>query len=298
MIRRCLQLTFLFLLCPLMVQAQFGGRPGDVVMYLVTTRGNADFRIVTPPVANDAQTAARFYITPVDSLPLLRSDPFPILRQTPYETPDETFMVGTDVEQGHGIHRLVLVPVKFFLKEGVLFTPVATALQGMWFNGPQGIDVEGDVALTTDKIIFWAPMKWPFLMPYDGVGPGNFLGLTGFETLGATPGAIRVFSLIPWVNFSSVYAGAGWPAGVDMKLIDDDPKAGDVMRIIRIRPGKTTPTFRLAGHTHVLVLQGSATLTPAGSNPITIKDNDYVFLPENFAVKISNPAQYAGPGAP
>jgi uncharacterized cupin superfamily protein len=83
-----------------------------------------------------------------------------------------------------------------------------------------------------------------------------------------------------------------------MKLIDDDPKAGDVMRIIRIRPGKTTPTFRLAGHTHVLVLQGSATLTPAGSNPITIKDNDYVFLPENFAVKISNPAQYAGPGAP
>ena len=73
---------------------------------------------------------------------------------------------------------------------------------------------------------------------------------------------------------------------------------GDTIEQIRLRPGKQTPLFRTAGHTHLFVLQGSVTIQPAGGAPLVMKKYDYAFLPENFAVTLSNPAQYQGPGAP
>jgi len=299
MIRRRIYLigSFLFLWSALL-HAQFGGRPGDAVLYMVTAKGNGDFRALPPPAANDPQTAARFYTTRLDSVPPEPSDPFPFLRQTLYEAPDETFLFNHHPDPSRGIHRLVLAPIKVFGKMGILSIPGGTALPGIWLNIPPGIDLEGDVSLIDVDTIFWSPMKFPFIQQTDTRGPNVPPGQTGFGLLVSTPGLLKITSLMPFVNFSAIYPGSGWPNGVDMKLIDVDPQLGDTIRLVRIRPGKTTPIFRIAGHTHLFVLQGSATITPAGSASISLKSDDYAFLPENFAVTLSNPKRYQGPGAP
>jgi hypothetical protein len=288
-------LSFLFFSA---AHAQFGGRSGDAVFYLVTAKGSGIFQTVLSPGINDPQATARFHVTPLAIVPQEPSDPFPLLRQTLYDQPDETFLVGTDSEGGRGIHRLILVPVKDFVREGLVSIPGGNAITGMYINFPPGIDAEGDAALLDTKFLFWAPKGWPFLQPTEVRGPAVPAGQTGFGLLLTTPGLVSVASLKPWTPFQSVYPGSGWPAGVDMKILDENPEVGDTIRMIRIRPGKSTPVFRIPGHTHVFTLQGSATIAPAGSAPITVKVDDYAFLPENIAVTIANPAQYQGPGAP
>jgi hypothetical protein len=270
--------------------AQYGGRPGDVVIYAITAKGNADFQILPPSATNTAASTANFKFTRLSTVPSVPSDPFTIHRQTLYEAPDETLLVGTDFEPGRGIHRVVLAPVKFLLKDGTLYVPGGVNNAATLVKFPVGVDVMGDVSLEDTVIVFWAPMPWPFLAPTDTTGPIVPPGLTGIEYLFTLPGAITVLSLVPWANLSAVYPGAGWPEGMDQKILDVDAKAGDTIRLIRIRPGKTTPVFRTAGHTHLLVLSGNVNITPAGSSPIAMQLDDYAYVPENFAITLSNPA--------
>jgi hypothetical protein len=270
--------------------AQFGGRPGDVVIYAVTAKGSGDLQVLPPTTTNTTASTANFKFIRLATVPSVPSDPFTIHRQTLYEMPDETFMVGTDAEPGRGIHRLVLAPVKFMLKDGTLFVPGGLNNQATLVKFPVGVDVMGDVSLETTIIVFWAPMPWPFLQPTDQPGPIVPPGLTGIQYLFTTPGAITILSLVSWANLLNVYPGVGWPEGVDQKLLDADAKAGDTIRLIRIRPGKTTPVFRAAGHTHMLVLSGNVTLTPAGSSAVAMQPDDYAYVPENFAITLTNPA--------
>ncbi len=278
--------------------AQYGGRPGDAVIYSVTAKGSAVFQVLPPGSTNNPQSAAQFRIVELNTVPMLRSDPFPILRQTLYEQPDETFLVGNDLETSRGIHRLVLAPVKFLLKDGSLSVPGGLANSATFITFPPLIDVQGDISLENSRIIFWVPMRWPFLMPTDTQGPAVPPGMTGIELLLRTPGLIKILSLLPWVNLWRVYPQGGWPNGVDWKVLDEDPLAGDTIRLVRIRSGRSTPLFRTAGHTHFFVLQGSVQMIPAGSSPVTLNQNYYAFLPENFAVTLANPKKYGGPGAP
>jgi glyoxylate utilization-related uncharacterized protein len=80
-------------------------------------------------------------------------------------------------------------------------------------------------------------------------------------------------------------------------MLDQDPALGDTIRQLRLKPGTQTALFRIPGHTHLFVLQGSVKITPAGGSTLTMNKYDYAFLPENFAVTLQNPDQYDGPGA-
>jgi len=91
--------------------AQFGGGPGDLVFYAVTSNGSGGFQL-NPSATNTAANLANFKVVSLDSVPFTSGAPFPLQRQILYATDTETFQVGTDVERTVGLHRLFISPVK------------------------------------------------------------------------------------------------------------------------------------------------------------------------------------------
>src|SRR5262249_24133627 len=100
------------------------------------------------------------------------------------------------------------------------------------------------------------------------------------------------------------YPGAGWPQGVDSKLIERDVALNCQWQRIRLRPGRTTPTFRINANTHMWALTGATTITPAGGAPTVIANPGcdqpcpgtiYACVPPGFAFTLSNPKVYTGP---
>ena len=283
---------------PLAALAQFGGKPGDVVIYAVTYNGSGNFQALPPSTTNNAQNVASFKVTSLDSVPVSSGDPFPLQRQVFYGTSNETFQVGTDFETTVGLHRVFLFPVKIFEIEG-LTNPFGTLLgfPNTMLSFPKGLDFEGDVALETLKVITWFAGPWPFIALTDHASPLRPPDVTGYDFFFHLPGAVLLPSLMPWANLSVLYPGADWASGIDMRMLDQDPAIGDTIRQLRLKPGTQTPLFRIPGHTHLFVLQGSVNITPAGGSTVTMNKYDYAFLPENFAVQLENPAQYEGPVA-
>ena len=54
------RIAFVIFLWSVLLSAQYGGRPGDVVIYAVTANGSGDFQIVSPSTANTAANLASF----------------------------------------------------------------------------------------------------------------------------------------------------------------------------------------------------------------------------------------------
>ena len=50
-------------------------------------------------------------------------------------------------------------------------------------------------------------------------------------------------------------------------------------------------------NTHLWVLQGKVTITPASGTPAVMHQNIYAFVPPGFAVQLSDPADYQGGGS-
>ncbi|HEY3132562.1 MAG TPA: hypothetical protein VGL91_24145 [Acidobacteriota bacterium] len=297
MFRKKFLLVLLFLAFAVTVAlGEFGGRPGDVVIYLITTKGQMDFQTVPPGTTNDAATTANFKTLDTSKVPVAPPDQFPLRRQVLYEQPDELFQIGVDEENSVGKHRLFVVPVKIFVESGSIRpTPTTVGTSATYIIFPQGVDVENDIALETVKFLMWAPKAWPFIAPTTSRGPAVPPGMTGFEFILSTPGLIRLPFFIPWTGMRLIYPSGGWADGVDLKAIDQDPAAGNTTAILRLRPGRRTPLFRIAGNTHFYVLQGSVQLTPANASPITLSRDFYAFIPKNFAFRVSNPKQFDGP---
>jgi len=269
------------------------------VLYSVTANGSADFQRVSPGTTNSAQSIANFRVTSLSTIPISSSAPFAIQRQVLYEQPNELFEMNTDEENTVGAHRLFLVPTKLFFVAGVINPlPALHGNPNTLISFPQGLDVEGDLSLTSIQFLTWSPKSWPFITPTSQRGSVGSPDIPGWLYLFENPGLVQLPSLIPWTAISGLYPGSGWPDGIDLKLLETDPNAGSTVRQIRLRPGKQTPIFSIAGHTHLFVLQGSATITPAGADSITLHQNDYIFLPEGLTVTLANPEEYTGPGAP
>lgn len=112
------------------------------------------------------------------------------------------------------------------------------------------------------------------------------------------PGAVNLPNLTPWTNMWRVYPNQGWPSGVFIKIMEKDPVAGNTARLVRIGPGRRTPTFRIPGHTHLFVLQGGAQVTLPGGTTVALKKYDYAYVPAGFALSIANPFRYDGPVMP
>lgn len=106
----------------------------------------------------------------------------------------------------------------------------------------------------------------------------------------------KFLALIPWQGLDRANPGAGWKQGIDVKLIERDVALGTSARLIRLRPGRKTPTFRIAANTHIAVLSGSAQIAPSNSPTTVLREFDYAFVPRNFAITLSNPKQF-NPGA-
>jgi hypothetical protein len=129
----------------------------------------------------------------------------------------------------------------------------------------------------------------------DQPGPLRPANESGFQYLFTTPGLVTLPSLLPWTPLPSQYPGAGWMEKTFTKVMDVDTTVGDTIQLLRLEPGTKTPIFKTAGHTHLFVLQGSVNITPAGGSTVFMNTQTYAYLPEGFAVSLSNPAQYSGP---
>jgi len=275
--------------------AQFGGRSGDVVIYAITYNGSGDFQAVLSNTTNSADSLSSFHVTVLDSVPLSPSPPFPLIRRVLYMTDKETFQIGTDYENTVGLNRLFTVPVRILqLEAGVInIYGQVNAEANNFVRVPPGINWVDDIALEDFTVANWFPSPWPFIVLTDRPGPYPCPpGTSGFVCFAQIPGAITpVATGVPWTRLSTAYPGVGWPEGIDQKLLEADPILGDTIRQIRLRPGRETPPFRTAGHTHLFVLQGSVNITPANGGTTTMNKCDYAFLPENFVVTLANPAK-------
>jgi hypothetical protein len=278
--------------------AQFGGRHGDVVFIAITANGSGDLQAVSLTTTNTASNLTNFKITSLDSVPISSAAPFGIKRQVFYEQSNELFEMNTDDENAVGAHRTFLVPTKLYFVAGVI-NPLAN-LDGnanTYISIPQNLDVTSDLSLETLKFLTWSPKNWPFIAMTSVRGPVGPPDVPGWLYLFLIPNAVIVPSLVPWTGLQLLYPGAGWQPGFDSKLLEVDPGAGNTTRMLRLRPGVQSPPFRIPGHTHLYVLQGGATITPAGGSPLTMRPNDYAFLPESFTVTLSNPQPYGGAAA-
>lgn len=278
------------------LRAQFGGRDGDAVLYLLTSKGSGDIHVVPSNTVNPPELGATFRVVDVDTVPPVDSDPFPLTRRVLFDEPDELFQKGLDEETTVGVERVFIIPVKLFLLGGVNLLPGGDF--GIFLSGaanyvtiPPGLAVKGDIALEDIVVLTWSPRHWPFMELTDQPGPVA----TGFEHLFLTPGLIRLPAFMPWTAMRLASPDPSWRHGVDVKLVDRDLESGNTTRLLRLRPGARTPFFRLEGRTHLYVLQGHIELTPAGAGTIQMPDDHYAHVPDGFAVRIANPRPYDGP---
>ncbi len=284
---------------------QFGGRPGDVVLWALTPRnGTMNFQIVPGTTTNDPQTSARFEVIDINTRPLLPIPPgtlppgvgLTFRRQLLHEEPDDVVFLVNREEAGGFPHRIYLTTNKTLLVEGTLREQAAhlDAPTSFYVTLGEGIDFGPDVALVPLKVLFWTPSSnFPAVevVGPDVSGPGVPPGLQGFQVVLSTAVA-PVF--VPWVSMRRLYPGAGWPAGIDLKLLDRDTVAGNTTQFIRLRQGKSMPLFKITDNTHLFVLQGRVDIT-ANSKTTTMKPHDYAYVPRNFAITLSNPRAYRGP---
>ncbi|MBI3895864.1 MAG: hypothetical protein HY313_08010 [Acidobacteria bacterium] len=275
--------------------AQFGGRQGDVVLYLLTAKGSGEFQVLPAGTTNSAAASAAFRIIPLDSVSAVASPPFPIFRQVFYEVDDEIFQFVTDPEAAIGLHRVFLKTTKVFVVHGSdnTFGSFVTSFP-TYASFPGDLDVEGEIVLEDLQFLAWTPMKWPILAVVDKRGPIGDPNVSGLEWFFGNAVGIKVPFLVPWTPLRRS-SGAGWQQGIDLKMLDTDPSVGITARLLRLRPGRRTPILRMGGHTHLFVLQGQMELLPAGSGAVPLVRNDYAFLPPGYAFRLSNPKPYDGP---
>lgn len=297
--RRTLVLALAGCFAVSLAHAQFGGRKNEVVLYFFSSKGKADIQIVPPNTVNTTtgfqildplkQTVEEFGPDfPGESRRLLHkedSDNFMMIVQKEWiESPHQQFMGGAKVLIANGMLRL-LPPGK---------DPI-DAPAGFYATFPQSVDFGPDIPVFQELAFLWTPSP---LFPIIQRAPDGFLspidppGLTGEDYVVQLG---KFLALTPWIGLEKTYPGAGWPQGVDAKLIDQDGNLGITARLVRLRPGRKTPAFRINANTHVAVLSGSVDIAPVNGAPVTLKPFQYAFLPNNFAITLANPVAYDGP---
>ncbi|GEM_PF-3269188 len=280
--------------------AQFGGRPGDVVLYVVSVKGDATFRPASPTVANNPNTLT--VQTPL-SLPAQQFGPdFPgESRRLLHSETADNFMMIVQKEGIVSPHQMFQDPAKVLIVGGMLRllppnkAPIDAAT-GLYSPFPKSLDFGPDMPNFEELSFLWTPSPlFPVVIKVDPsyISPNNPPGLTGIDYL-LTLGKFVV--LTPWTGLNLTYPGQGWVQGIDRKVMEADAALGSTASLVRLRPGHTTPAFKINANTHIAVLQGSVTITPTGGGtPVTLGPLQYTFLPNGFSVVMSNPEPYSGP---
>ena len=280
--------------------AQFGGRPGDTVLYVVTAKGSPDLKVVpasTPDTQAGYQTIDTVNQTPVPFGPNFAGESYVTL----HTEAGDSFRYIIQKEGIATQHNVFQAAGKLFIAEGVdrLLIPNKTPVDltaGLYAPFPANVDFGPELPEIEAHSFLWtAAPFFPLLTPVDPnyLSPQDPPGLTGSEyvlKLGTFD------ALIPWIGLNMTYPGQGWRQGIDFRTIEQDNAAGTTVRMLRLRPGRATPPFMVSGNTHIAVLQGSVIVKPTGGGtPVTLNKFGYAFLPNGYSVVLANPVVYAGP---
>ena len=295
--RRFAALALLAVFTAVPGSAQFGGREFEAVVYLFAGKGKVDFKVV-PATSSNAGVTGFATINPAD-VPLV-----PIIGnfgakkvQVFHKETGDLFELVTQTEKITTPRAKIVAPAKVLTlggllrdaNEGSVSLAPLDVTGGLYVPYIPGVAQGPDVALDTPQSLLWTSSDSapPFVEVPDGthssVGPS---GATGIE-FEALAGAAPFF--IPWVNMKVAYPADRWPAGVDLKFVDDDPLVGNSARFLRLRPSRATPYFTLAANTHFYVLQGSVIISAPGVAPVTVPQGSYAFVPRGYAMSVSNP---------
>ncbi|MEO7651333.1 MAG: hypothetical protein ABIZ80_12785 [Bryobacteraceae bacterium] len=280
--------------------AQYGGREDDVVIYVFNAKGNPDPVVVA---AGTGSATGGFEI----------KDPLTI-PPTPFgpDFPAESF-VNLHNEVGDNFRFVIqkedlLIPTNEFLGPGKvliikgivrLLIPNKEPIDltaGLYAPFPVGTDFGPELPILEANSFLWTPVPFfPLIAkrPDGFIGPGNPSGKTGSEfvlDIGSFLGIIR------WQALEFLY-GPSWAQGIDFRMIERDTQLGSSARVLRLRPGRTTPPFVIRANTHLAVLSGRVNITPAGGQSRTLTAKQYAFVPNGLSIILSNPKTYSGPTA-
>lgn len=275
--------------------AQFGGREGDVVILVVSAKGNREFQVVPPSTTSNP---TGFEIKDWRDLPDEPFGPdFPgESRRLMHWDEGDVFNMIIQREGIESPYQYVEGPVKVVITKGLLrlfppdAPPVDTAV-GFYAPFPALVDFGPNEPQFDGVTLMWTPHPtFPVakIAPPDYVSPVIPPGSNGIEFL---LGEGDFLGIIPWVGLRDLDPGGGWQAGIDRKLLENDEELGVTLQVIRLRPGRRTPMFRILASTHLWVLSGRVLITPAGGATHEMQQDIYAFVPNDFAFQLSNPAE-------
>lgn len=281
-----------------LASAQFGGRDGDVIIYMVSAKGSGD-PVVVP--ASTVNTATGFQTIDPLKQPLTPFGP---------DAPGE-FFVTLHSEANDSFRFIVqkediLIPhVRFraagkvMIMQGIdrLIIPGKDPIDltaGLFAPFPQDVDFGPELPILEANSFLWtaAPVFPLFISaPDDYRGPQVGAGSTGNEYVLSIG---NFLGIIPFKAWSKLYPTGNWPQGIDEKFIERDTVQGSTIRVLRIRGGRKTPPFLIRANTHLAVLSGSVQVAPVGGQPVTLTAKQYAFVPNGFAITLNNPKAYTG----
>ena len=300
--------VLLALACAAGALAQYGGRVGDAVFYVVTAKGNPEFTAVAPTTIN---TVKGFVTEDPSQLPDEPFGPdFPgESRRKMHEDSGDVFNLIVEREGIESPYQYLQGPIKVMVSQGLLRLyppnepPVDTPI-GFYAPFPNTIDFGPNRPNLPGTILFWTNFPG---FPVAKVAPPGYHspalppeftnGIDYLLSLGTFVG------IVPWVSLQKLYPTGGWPEGIDRKLIEDDTNLGVRVQLFRLRPGRTTPMFKVAANMHIWILNGSVNITPAGGQPTVLANTGcsepcpgtvYAFVPPGFSIRIQNPIPFNG----
>jgi hypothetical protein len=288
------------LLAALPGAAQYGGRPGDTVMYVFTSKGTG--AIQTLPLATVNTASGLQIIDPATVTPQPFPPNFPQeYRLLLHEEEGDVFEFLVEAPDVVDPNTEILFPAKILIGQGLLrISPPGEgdidAPATFFTDFPQYSNVAPHDALNAPyELVFWTPSEvFPIGIqaPTTFVSPTTPAGESGADyiiSLGVFP------ALIPWQGLNVTFPNSGWQQGTDAKTLERDNSLNTTARLIRLRPGRQTPPFSFDGNTHILVVQGSVQIGPAGGTAQTLNTWQYAFVPPGYAISLYNPIAYAGP---
>jgi hypothetical protein len=295
-LHRALILTLVFSLVSIPVLAQFGGREGDAVVYLFTSKGSPDLQVVPFGAAN---TVSGFetknpFLEPWQPFgPDFEAEFYITLHQEP----DDAFRIIRQIEDIVIPHNVFLGPAKVLVAQGLdrLLIPGKAPVDltaGLFAPFPEGVDFGPELPLFEAISFMWTPSPFFPLLEVadpDYTSPIVPPGLTGSEHV---LGLGQFLGILPWHSLRQLDPGGGWADGIDLKLVEEDLELGSTARILRVRAGRRTPPFRINANTHVVVLSGNPLIAPVDGAPVRLERFHYAFVPNGFAITLFNPKEF------
>lgn len=283
--------------------AQFGGREGDAVLFVVTHHGPATIDTVAPNAQNGAAQLAGYRVTDVSALPFEEVVPaFPSRRtQVARRDADDRFELITQAENVGVPTTEILTRSKVFTLSGLIRNNNDGGNEAIYLIGgalvpfTNNVTIGSEESLIEFRALFWRPEAGtaPFReVPPSFRGSNDRPGLTGLEY---QQSITKVALLTPWTELRKIYPNADWPSGVFLKRLDEDSFTTSTIQLLRLRPGRKTPPFRFASRTHLYVLEGSADIAALGGATSRLAPNWHAYLPAGTAIILANPKVVNGP---